>query len=259
MDRDAVKPVGWAPPLSWEERLKQIFVPPSLYMAYKTAKERRHGEYEITLVPYLCAPGKISVDAGANVGTWTWVMAQHSKQVHAFEPNPKNIAKLRRNVGRLKNVTIHGVALSDTVGEATLRIPKGSKGYSNQRASLSAVAVSDDQAFATLQVQQKRLDDCGLKDVGFMKIDVEGFELTMLEGARETIARERPTLLIEIEEIHTKNPIVESVQQVMELGYRCLYLHRGTLTSFAQFDTEAEHSNPSSRKDYVFNFIFMPE
>ena len=259
MIQESAKPVGWVPPFSWEERLKHLIVPPYLYMTYKAAKERRSGEREIALIPYLCRADKSSIDAGANVGTWTWTMARHSKQVHAFEPNPKNISKLRHNVASLRNVTIHGFALSDRGGEATLRIPRGSKGYSNQRASLSSVAVGDDQAFTALRVEQKRLDDCGLKNISFIKIDVEGFELALLDGARETIARERPNLLIEIEEIHTKTSIDDSVQHVIELGYRCLYLRRRTLTCFSRFDAEAEHSNPSSRADYVFNFIFLPE
>lgn len=259
MNQEALKPAGWVPPFNLEERLKHAFVPPSLYMRYKAAKERLRGEREFALIPFLCEPEKASIDAGANVGTWTWMMAQHSKEVHAFEPNPKNILKLRRNVGKLKNVTIYGIALSDQGGEAILRIPRGSKGNSNQRASLSTVAVGDDQAFTAMRVKQKRLDDCGVRNVGFIKIDVEGFELTLLEGTRETITRDRPNLLIEIEEGHTKIPINELVQHVEKLGYRCLYLRRGTLASFSQFDAKAEHRNPQSRGDYVFNFIFLPE
>ena len=259
MNREALRPAGWVPPFSLEERLKHMFVPPSLYRAYRAAKERRRGEREFALIPFLCVAEKTSIDVGANVGTWTWTMAQYSKEVHAFEPNPKNISKLRRNVGNLKNVAIHGIALSDREGEAILRIPRGPKGHSNQRASLSTVTVGDDQAFTALRVEQKRLDDCGLRNVGFIKIDVEGFELPLLEGARETIARERPNLLIEIEEVHTKIPIHEAVQHVVQLGYRCLYLRRGTLASFSHFDAEAEHRSPRSREDYVFNFIFLPE
>lgn len=259
MTEEALKPAGWSPPFSLEERLKQMFVPPSLYMAYKAAKERRHGEGEFALIPFLCAREKTSIDAGANVGVWTWAMARHSKEVHAFEPNPKNLSKLRRNVGKLKNVSIHGLALADAEGEAILRIPRGRKGHSNQRASLSTAAVGDDQAFTALAVKQKRLDDCGLRSVGFIKIDVEGFELTLLEGAQATIARDHPNLIIEIEEAHSKIPIHQSVRQVVDLGYRCLYLRRGTLAPFSQFDAEAEHRNPQAPEDYVFNFIFLPE
>jgi len=252
-------PPGWQPPFTFEEKLKHLLVPPALYMAYKTAKERRRGEAEFNLIPFLSNRNKISIDAGANVGTWTWEMARHAKAVHAFEPNPKNITKLTRNVGGLGTVTVHGTALSDHTGEAVLRIPKGAKGHSNQRASLSPVAVGEDQAFTPVRVDQKRLDDFDFTDVGFIKIDVEGFELPLLEGARGTIARDRPNLLIEMEEIHAKRPVSDLVQDVMAFGYRCLYLKRGQLTSFSRFDAGAQHTNPARREDYVFNFIFVPE
>ena len=258
MTEQAPKPAGWAPPFSLEERLKHMFVPPSLYMTYKAAKERRLGEPEFALIPFLCGRDKTSIDVGANVGVWSWAMARHSKRVHAFEPNPKNLSKLRRNLGGLANATIHGVALGDRAGEATLRIPRGAKGHSNQGASLSRIAVGDDRAFTALAVEQRRLDDCAISHVGFIKIDVEGFEQAVLDGARETIARDRPNLLMEIEEAHTNIPIDDSVRRVEELGYRCLYLRRGTLTPFSLFDAAADHRNSKAPEDYVFNFIFLP-
>jgi FkbM family methyltransferase len=259
MTEQAVKPPGWAPPFSLEERLKHLFVPPSLYMAYKAAKERRLGEAEFALIPFLCAKAKSSIDVGANVGVWSWAMAKHSTRVHAFEPNPKNLAKLRRNLGTVANISIHGVALGDRAGEATLRIPRGAKGHSNQGASLSRAAVGDDRAYTALAVEQKPLDDCAIDNVGFIKIDVEGFEQSVLQGAGETIARDRPNLLMEIEEAHTDIPVDDSVRRVEALGYRCLYLRRGTLTPFSQFDPAADHGNPQAPEDYVFNFIFLPE
>ena len=259
MADNSQKPAGWAPSFSLEERLKQLFVPPSLYRAYRSAKERRRGEAEFALIPNLCSPHMTSIDVGANIGVWTWAMARESSHVHAFEPNPKNIARLRRNLGGLKNVSLHGVALSDRDGEASLRIPRGPKGHSNQRASLSRIAVGDDKPFTALTVEARRLDDFAITNVGFMKIDVEGFEQAVLDGARQTIARDRPNLLVEIEEAHTNVPLGDSVRRVAALGYRCLYLRRGVLTCFSRLDAEAEHRNPPRRQDYVFNFIFLPE
>ena len=64
---------------------------------------------------------------------------------------------------------------------------------------------------------------------------------------------------MEIEEAHTIIPIDDSVRRVEALGYRCLFLRRGTLTPFSQFDPAADHGNAKAREDYVFNFIFLPE
>ena len=258
MMTEAPKPAGWCPPFTFEERLKHLLVPPSLYMTYKSSKERRRGEAEFALIPTLSDPEKTSIDAGANVGTWAWEMARHARAVHAFEPNPKNLVKLRRNVGGRKNVTVHAVALSDASGEAVLRIPKGTKGHSNQRASLSEIAVGADQNFTPVSVEQKRLDDYDFHNVGFIKIDVEGFELALLKGAAATLARERPTLLIEMEEIHARRPITDLIGEVCAYGYDCSYLKRGKLVDIAGFDPETQHRHPKTREDYVFNFVFLP-
>ena len=113
------------------------------------------------------------------------------------------------------------------------------------------------------RVEKAEVDGGGLgverEGIGMDEGHVEGFEQTVLEGARITIARERPNLLIEIEEAHTNIPIGDAVRQVEALGYRCHYLRRGELAPYAQFDAETDHRNPRSGADYVFNFIFLPE
>ena len=76
--------------------------------------------------------------------------------------------------------------------------------------------------------------------------------------ARATIAKCRPTLLIEIEEIHTKKPIETSIAFVESLGYECMFLSKGGLRSLARFDPDGNHRNPSDASNYIFNFIFLP-
>jgi hypothetical protein len=101
------------------------------------------------------------------------------------------------------------------------------------------------------------LDDLGLKDIGFIKIDVEGFESSVLAGALVTIARDRPSILIEIEEKHTKKPIEDSLQEVVALGYRGLFIRNGALHPLSAFDPVAHHRQPTA--GYVFNFLFLPD
>ncbi len=87
---------------------------------------------------------------------------------------------------------------------------------------------------------------------------MEGYEREVLKGARATIEKCRPTLLIEIEEIHTKSPIEDSIAYVESFGYRCVVLSKGGLRSGDQFDPEANHRAPVAIPDYIFNFIFQP-
>lgn len=245
----------WEPPWTIEERLKFALVPLSLYMRYRTIKEVRRGEAEVVLLPFLADPAKASVDIGANKGVYTWLLRHRSREVHAFEPNPKMYRFLERLAG--DNVHVSRIALSNKNGEAILRVPGNKQfGFSNQGASLSKVKVSDE--YESITIDARRLDDLGITDVGFIKIDVEGFEKEVLDGARETIARDRPSLLIEMEEAHTGEPIEQAIERVESMGYRGMFLRRGMLRPIEAFDSDRNHRKATSRNDYVYNFIFLP-
>ena len=97
-----------------------------------------------------------------------------------------------------------------------------------------------------------------ISPISFIKIDAEGFEQAVLDGARETIARDRPSLLIEMEAAHTGEPIEDAISRVEALGYRGLFLRRGVLRPIEAFDGDRNHRSAATRQDYVFNFIFLP-
>ncbi|MBP7063044.1 FkbM family methyltransferase [Ferrovibrio sp.] len=246
--------MAWEPPSTFEEKLKYSLIPGSLYIRYRVWKELRRGERELALVPFLVDPVRAALDVGANKGVWTWMLAQHCRQVFALEPNPKPFRVLQRC--KPQNAEAWQVAASNATGTAELRIPLGRKGYSNQGGSLNAAKVG--ASYGSVSVPAKRLDDCGLPPVGFIKIDVEGFEAEVLAGAADLIRRDRPVLVIEMEEAHTRKPIETMVAEVEALGYAAYALRKGQLTHFARLDPETNHRAPPSRADYVFNFIFLP-
>lgn len=246
--------MSWSPPLTVEERLKAQFVPPPLYIRYLHAKELRRGEREIRILPFLVHPDKLSLDIGANKGVYSHALLAHSKSVHAFEPNPKPLATLR--AWGTGHIHIHATAIGDRSGPAQLRVPKTTGGYSNQGASLSATKVSG--AHGVVNVESQRLDDLNLTHVGFIKIDVEGFEREVLRGAEQTLRREHPNLLIELEERHTNTPLPDLIAEVCAYGYAAFALVDGQLTAFDRIDLERHHRNPPKLSDYIFNFIFLP-
>ena len=248
--------MAWVPPMNREERLKARFVPPAWQRWYHVALERRRGERELHLVPLLADPARIAIDAGANRGVWTEVLRRQARRVCAFEPNPKMYAELRRCAR--PEVATYPFALSDRAGTAELLVPQNDRGFSNQGASLSAARIGGGRC-GRVQVQTRRLDDLDLGAVGFIKIDVEGHELAVLDGARETLRRDRPTLVVEIEERYHDRPIVDLLAAVCAFGYHALCLHRGRLRMAASLDLDACHSRPASRADYVFNWIFLPD
>lgn len=245
----------WAPPSSFEEKLRGGLIPPSIYYILRARRELRRGEAELRILPFLVDPTRQSIDAGANKGVYTYWLERLSQHVHAFEPNPKMFKILTRGVG--SKATVHHAALSDQAGEFALRIPKTGQGrYSNQGASLNHDKVGD--SYGEVMVKTLRLDDMDIKNIGFIKIDVEGHEMAVLDGAVQTIKRERPTLLIEMEQQHTKRPIKDDLKRVIDLGYRMVFLHKGVLMDQDRFDTQAHHLKTATAADYVFNFIFLP-
>jgi len=245
------------PRLPLYDRIRRQVVPRRLYLWDKLRREIAHGEPEMRLIPFLARPDRVSIDVGAFKGVYAYALSKHSAAVHAFEPNPAMFAVLAANVsGFADRIVTHQLALSNAAGEAELRIPIKGSGHVPSRASLSTVAV--EEGFSAVRVRVARLDDLGISNVGFMKIDAEGMEQSVLEGAAGMLRRDRPTLLIELEEEHRHEPLPQMVRAIRAFGYDCLALCDGVLTPFDRIDLERHHRHPPSKRDYIFNFVFLP-
>jgi FkbM family methyltransferase len=250
----AMPAAAWTPPYTWEERLKYALIPPRLYMWRLLRKHARSGEAELKLLPNLVARDKIAVDIGANKGVYAHTLAGLCKHVHAFEPNPKIFRILTRVLPA--NVTAHHVALSDRDGNAELVIPAHTAGgYSNQGASLDPRKKQAAFGYGTVAVGARTLDSYEFHNVGFIKIDVEGFEGAVMQGAMATIRRERPVVLIEIEERHIERPIETALADLAALGFEVSFVRDGRITSISEMDPDADHRHRYGRPGYVFNFI----
>lgn len=249
-------PADWVPPSSLEERLKRALVPARWELARVVARELRKGEPELRLAPLIADRGRLALDIGANRGIWTHVLAKAGFDTHAFEPNPKLYAVLTAAAPR--GATAHAIALSDQDGEATLKVPRSERGYSNQHASLEDSRIGA-SPFGEVRVPTARLDSLDLGPVGFMKIDVEGHEQAVVDGARETIARDRPALIVELEERHTGAPIERSIGEIEALGYQAFAMMDGRLQRLdVAFDADRDHRACVDAPGYVFNFVFLP-
>jgi FkbM family methyltransferase len=245
---------GWVPEFSTAERLKQFLIPPWLYIEYLHRKALLRGEAELRLLPQLADPERVSLDVGANKGIYTFGLLGCSAMVHAFEPNPKLFAILRRWAeGRAE---LHPFALGERAGTMDLHVPRSARGgFSNQGGTLLPVTKRE---FESVAVEVQRIDDLDLGEVGFIKVDVEGYEREVLAGGKALLRRCRPVLLVELEEKHTGRPLPDMVAEIRGHGYDCSYLRDGALKPFAELDIERQHRAPASRRDYVFNFIFRP-
>lgn len=252
----------WTPPFSVAERLKYTLIPPRLNMWRLIRKHLRKGEPELRFLPQMVPAGRNAIDVGANKGVYSHLLARLCPQVEAFEPSPKIYRLLTGYLPR--NVTPHQVALSDRAGTAELIVPLHTSGYSNQTASLNPRKRS--KGAGIVAVTQRTLDSYGFANVGFIKIDVEGFEEAVLAGAKDTIARERPVLQIELEEQHTGKTIEDLIAGVCAHRMAAFFLQDGVLHPIAAFDPAANRAafreSSSERRRlglrYINNFIFKP-
>lgn len=197
-----------------------------------------------------------AVDIGGWLGPWTSELSRWCRSVHTFEPQPDLAAYLRRVVA--DNVTVHEAAVSDTAGVLPLVIPSADSATK----ALASLDREPGEGAVVHQVEVVRLDDLELADVGFVKIDVEGREREVIDGARELLAAQRPRLLLEAEQRHLDTPLQELFDLVIGLGYAGWYLHGDRWHRLADFDLERDqlaHVDDLTGGDYVNNFLFVAD
>ena len=172
----------------------------------------RYEEKAVAVMKGLLRPGDTVVDVGANVGYLTLVAARQvgpTGSVTAFEPLPSARSWLARNVALngFGNVTIREEAVCDRHGTASFTV-----GPAHHTSTSSLMYESGDGS--KVEVRCTRLDDVleGAAAVRLLKIDVEGAEGLVLDGARETLTRHAPAVIIEL---NSDGPI----ETLRALGY----------------------------------------
>lgn len=128
---------------------------------------------------------RVAVDVGAHVGLWSMHLADLFEVVHAFEPNHELAKCFALNVPQ-PNVTRYEMALGPKAGSVSLRRFEGNTGH-----TMNTLAESGGE------IPMNTLDSLNLPVCDFVKIDVEGFEAGVIMGAKETLLRCRPVVIVE--------------------------------------------------------------
>lgn len=204
-------------------------------------------EPEFSLLPQLVARDRVAVDVGANMGVYTYALAALARRVHAIEPQASCCASIGAWARTRENVEVHHLGAGASVGRLTLYIPHRNGRAVGTRASFIPV----DGEHSEMHVEVQPLDALGFLDVGFIKIDAEGFERDVLEGARKLLERDRPVLLIEIDPAQRAPGDFSGTFAFLEtLGYRGSFFDGRQLVPCTG-DAQVQHPER-------YNFIFTP-
>ena len=128
----------------------------------------------------------VALDIGANVGLWSRGLCKNFRTVVAFEPVAMFRECLIRNVVA-DNLQVKDFALGDKRTQATMIITEGNTGHTH----------IDPDTLGTGDTEVYRLDDLELDEVDYIKMDCEGYEYRILQGAEQTIKQCRPVVVVE--------------------------------------------------------------
>ncbi|WP_243718429.1 FkbM family methyltransferase [Actinomadura sp. 7K534] len=178
--------------------------------------------------------GGTAVDIGGWFGPWTRRLSDRADRVVTIEADPRLAGLLCQAFPQVKVVQ---AAASDECGKIDLWVPDGG--------TLAGISSVTGGAGRPVSVARLTVDSLGLTDVRFIKVDVEGHELNALLGAAETIARDRPNLIVEVEERHRQMPDV--IALMGRWGYTGRVLLDAGWTLLADFDL-ATHQRETVRE-----------
>lgn len=213
-----------------------------------------HGDYEAVetaVMEDLVKPGWTAIDAGANYG-WhaihlaKWVGAEG--RVYAFEPVPASFQELAENIelNRCRNLKAYDLALGNQEGQIPMMVPAIPLGAG----AASQFLDMGEKFLVPVQKLDDFLDRQGIDRVDFLKADIEGGELNLLRGAVNLLSRLRPTILLEIVDIHCRrfgHTPRNVVEFLTEHGYSGKFI--GDQGIFRNFDASAPPNG---------NYLFVP-
>lgn len=197
---------------------------------WKATTQQHHRALAAT-IGKLVPPDGIVFDIGAHAGQYTKLFARAARhgQVYAFEPASYARSILRAVIWlhRLSNVAVVPIALGSEAGIDTLTIPVKESGSFGFGLSHLGKPSARWQAIATEIVALATIDgvvnSLGLDRLDFVKADVEGWELRLLRGGENTLARFRPPLLLELSEaalLRAGDKLSEAFAFLAARGYR---------------------------------------
>ena len=170
----------------------------------------QYHKYETALA--FCQQRRLAVDIGAHVGLWSYWMARDFASVMAFEPHPDHRSCWRLNMEDKTNAELFPYALGPDMATVALTTGPSSSGDTYV-----------DRNVVGGDIPQWPLDRFDMQGLDFLKIDAEGYEVFILQGAKQTLERHRPVIIVEQKPEHGKKYGISDTAGaalLAEWGYR---------------------------------------
>ena len=238
--------------------LKKFFFPEPVLLKRRLERSiKNKDENEIDLLKRFIKPGTDSIDVGVYRGVYSYEMSKYSKKVHSFEPNPLIFKYINKNLKKISNnIDLYNFALSNENKVSNLRIPIRNKKIDKENyeehylmGRATVHELNNFQNYEKFEITLKKIDDFNFdNEISFMKIDVEGHEMEVIEGGKLFIKKNKPVLLVEIEERHSKKNIHHSIDYINGLGYNSYFYDENNLKKTSEL----------KNMKLFTNFIFLP-
>jgi FkbM family methyltransferase len=227
---------------------------PDAFYARRLREEIEGGEPELAMLGSLVGKGGVAVDIGANEGVYAYALSELGATVHAFEANPTFADFAQRMLG--ERARVHRLALSNETGQASFFIPLAEDSSELHLAGNLKNSHSQFERQSVIKVEVRTLDSFVLKGVQFIKVDVEGSELEVLEGARETIQRDHPGLLLELLSGTYKDPLAVTREVCEKYGYSAFVVDKGkrldAMTTIAGLNSNTTWGSGIATRNVLF-------
>lgn len=229
-----------------------VYLPQDLYVGGALESYGEYSQAEVEIFDFVSQFGGAAIDCGANMGAHTVALARKYEHVFAFEPQLVLYRCLRANTAEWLNVTTYRAAVGSK--DDIIRFPlMDYSGMNNYGGFGRDIPVAPDAQY--WQCQQRQIDKVeairNYDKIGFIKIDVEGMEAEVIEGAMAMLDKHRPILYVENDKPKQSSKLVNLIYN---LEYKA-YWHITALFNPDNFNNKAEDIFPGL---VSFNLICIP-
>jgi len=168
----------------------------------------------------------IVIECGCHIGTHTIKLAKLCKKIYGFEPMPNSNKILNINIqlNKIHNAVISNYGVSSESGKTSfLWISPGNPGASGLNNNPIGKPEYIDENKDNIEVLLTNIDSLNLDKLDFIKIDVEGYELLVIEGGINTIIKCKPVIVMEVWKDHFGNVCINHTRDLfknlIDIGY----------------------------------------